>query len=68
MVIGHTPDTYSPEYRAALTCLNTRSQNPEAAFRQEWLFAYLINPSSRSENDKKRPVGSCRRSGGISPP
>ncbi|MFJ2958593.1 histidine phosphatase family protein [Streptomyces sp. NPDC087270] len=102
MVIGHTPDTYPPEYRAwrehratnpslacgdgeslaelydrasrcaeylaevcrgrngdvlalshnvllsALTCLNTRSQNPEAAFRRECLFAHVMNAAGRS--------------------
>jgi probable phosphoglycerate mutase len=32
---------------SALTCLDTRSQNPEAAFRQEWLFAHVINPAAR---------------------
>jgi probable phosphoglycerate mutase len=101
MVIGHTPDTYPPEYRAwreqrathpslacgdgeslaelydrasrcaeylaevrrdrngdvlavshsvllsALTCLDTRSQNPEAVFRQEWLFARVIIAAAR---------------------
>ena len=101
MVIGHTPDTYPPEYRAwreqrtanpslacgdgeslselydranhcadyladvcrgrngdvlavshsmllsALTCLDTRSQNPEAAFRQVWPFAHVINAAAR---------------------
>jgi probable phosphoglycerate mutase len=32
---------------SALTCLDTRSQNPEAVFRQEWTFAHVINAAAR---------------------
>jgi probable phosphoglycerate mutase len=32
---------------SALTCLDTRSQNPEAVFRQEWLFARAIRAATR---------------------
>ncbi|MFI0718313.1 histidine phosphatase family protein [Streptomyces sp. NPDC021224] len=32
---------------SALTCLDTRAQNPEAVFRQEWLFARAIRAATR---------------------
>jgi probable phosphoglycerate mutase len=32
---------------SALTSLDTRSRNPEAVFRQEWLFARAINATAR---------------------
>ncbi|WP_251513068.1 histidine phosphatase family protein [Actinacidiphila bryophytorum] len=32
---------------SALTCLDSRPQNPEAVFRQDWLFARVVNAASR---------------------
>lgn len=102
MVIGHTADTYPPEYRtwraqrsanpsltcgdgeslaelydrasrcaeyladvrrgqngdvlavshsvllSALICLDSRPQNPEGVFRQEWLFARVVSAATRA--------------------
>lgn len=32
---------------SALTCLDTRSQNPEAVLRQEWPFAHVASAATR---------------------
>jgi probable phosphoglycerate mutase len=32
---------------SALTCLDTHSQNPEAALQREWPFAHVINAAAR---------------------